>query len=472
MNLKKDGIYCMYLRKSRADVEAEQRGQYETLSHHMQILTELADRYGIKVYKIYKEIVSGDSIEDRPEVQKLLDEVSNGVYDGVLVTEISRLARGRTTDQGTVSETFLRSGTLIITPSKVYDPADEADETFFDFELFMARQEYKYIKKRMQRGRELSRKNGNWIFPKVPVGYQKDGLRLVPGEHSDIMKNALLDFAGGKRNLTDTTKMLQTLIPDRVWALSSTRYTITNPIYAGYHRRGSKQLTPSTLNVSEYYPVNCDPLISLEDHIQIVQRITPRPPRKNGTHMTNAFAGLIKCSQCGRALTVYTNHGRSRLAHRCGADNHGCICYSILYQDAYDSIVDKIIADLPDLTYTEEQSDYVQREIDSLQRQLDRARLIKQNLFQKLEDGLYTASEFKERKMIREKEIDALESRIAALNGKLKRPSAMFSTHDLISTLKNGDVKQVNDLLKLFISKIEYTRKTPGQPPDYVIYYK
>ena len=36
--------YCLYLRKSRADADAEARGEGETLSRHQKILLELAKK--------------------------------------------------------------------------------------------------------------------------------------------------------------------------------------------------------------------------------------------------------------------------------------------------------------------------------------------------------------------------------------------------------------------------------------------
>ena len=63
--------YVIYLRKSRADVEAEKLGEGETLTRHKKILTELAARKGLYVEKIYEEIVSGETIEARPEIQSL-----------------------------------------------------------------------------------------------------------------------------------------------------------------------------------------------------------------------------------------------------------------------------------------------------------------------------------------------------------------------------------------------------------------
>lgn len=67
--------YCIYLRKSRKDMEAEQQGAGETLARHRAVLTELAARRGLLIEYIYQEIVSGDTIDARPVMQQLLADV-------------------------------------------------------------------------------------------------------------------------------------------------------------------------------------------------------------------------------------------------------------------------------------------------------------------------------------------------------------------------------------------------------------
>ena len=54
--------YCLYVRKSRADAEAEARGEGETLARHIHALLDLAKRRHFDVTQIYKEIVSGETI--------------------------------------------------------------------------------------------------------------------------------------------------------------------------------------------------------------------------------------------------------------------------------------------------------------------------------------------------------------------------------------------------------------------------
>ena len=83
-----------------------------------------------KISQIFREVVSGETLSQRPEMQKLLAQVENNMYDGVLVMEVERLARGNSVDQGIIAQAFKYSNTLIITPTKVYDPQNEFDEEY------------------------------------------------------------------------------------------------------------------------------------------------------------------------------------------------------------------------------------------------------------------------------------------------------------------------------------------------------
>ena len=164
--------YCMYLRKSRKDSENPNFTDEEILSRHQQLLEETAERQGLQIATIYREIVSGDSIAGRPVMQQLLQEVRSGQWDGVLVVEIERLARGDTEDQGAVAKAFQYSGTQIVTPLKTYDPANEFDEEYFEFGLNMSRRELKTINRRLVRGRQASAKQGKYVGSVAPFGYE------------------------------------------------------------------------------------------------------------------------------------------------------------------------------------------------------------------------------------------------------------------------------------------------------------
>lgn len=209
------GEYSLYLRKSRADVEAELKGEGETLARHEKMLLELARRYGFSIGKIYREIVSGESIEERPVVQELLRDVESGKWKGVLVAEVERLARGDTIDQGRVAKSFKFSDTKIITPIKIYDPNNEFDEEYFEFGLFMSRREYKVINRRLQRGRVASVKEGKYVGSTPPYGYVRVKLEKEKGyslkknaEEADVVVNIFNMYAYDNLSMNEIAKLL------------------------------------------------------------------------------------------------------------------------------------------------------------------------------------------------------------------------------------------------------------------------
>ena len=192
--------YAMYLRKSRKDAAGE--SVEETLARHEQRLLQLAQQQGLVIGTVYREVVSGDSIAARPEMQRLLQAVQRGQYQGVLVVELERLARGDTKDQGVVAEAFQCSGTRIVTPAKTYDPDNEFDEEYFEFGLFMSRREYKTIKRRMQAGVRQSVGAGNYLPPCAPFGYDifcrgRRDRTLVPNGDAPVVRLIFQWYAAG-----------------------------------------------------------------------------------------------------------------------------------------------------------------------------------------------------------------------------------------------------------------------------------
>ena len=179
--------YLIYLRKSRSDLEAEAHGEGETLSRHEHTLLELAKRQHLNVTDIYREVVSGDTIAARPMMQRVLSEVEQGVWSGVLVMEVERLARGDTIDQGIIAQTFKFSGTKIITPIKTYDPDNEFDEEYFEFGLFMVAARSPRLR---QRGQMAVRSGPLWLSS----GKAQKRKGLLTRAHRGAGRNSPYDF--------------------------------------------------------------------------------------------------------------------------------------------------------------------------------------------------------------------------------------------------------------------------------------
>lgn len=286
-NVQASGTYAIYLRKSREDIEAEKYGEGETLARHEKILKTLAQKRGLAIGKIYREIVSGETISERKEMQKLLRDVENEMWTGVLVVEVERLARGDTSDQGRVAKAFKYSHTQIITPIKTYNPDNEFDEEYFEFGLFMSRREYKTINRRLQRGRELSVAEGNFLGNVPPFGYKKIKLTNKKGysleineDEAFIVREIFKLYAMEGNSIGYVTKKLNDMhLKPRIakeWNLSSVRDILNNPTYIGkvvWNRRKQRKRTKNG-HIIKSRPRNPDYLIYDGLHQPIIDTTT------------------------------------------------------------------------------------------------------------------------------------------------------------------------------------------------------
>jgi len=269
-NLDYTKNYGMYLRKSRKDLSCYTIE--EVLKRHKEQLLALATNYHIEISpeNIFEEIVSGETLEERPMIKKLLNEVENGKYAGIFVMEIERLARGDTIDQGIVARAFRYSNTKIITLLKVYDPKDEYDEEYFEFGLFMSRREYKTINRRLQLGRRKSVEEGKWVNSTPPFGWKRKkldkekGYILVREKQEAAIVRLIYDLYLG--NIESKTpygigKIAQYLNKiglspreKNEWSYSSVRVILTNPVHYGkivWGRRPSVKQFENTCNSKE-----------------------------------------------------------------------------------------------------------------------------------------------------------------------------------------------------------------------------
>lgn len=329
--------YLIYLRKSRADAEAEARGEGETLARHEKALFELARRQNLNVTQVYREVVSGETIAARPIMQKLLAEAERGIWAGVLVMEVERLARGDTMDQGFVAQAFKYSDTKIVTPMKTYDPNNEFDEEYFEFGLFMSRREYKAINRRLQRGRLASVKEGKYVANQPPYGYvrkklEKDkGYTLEPHpEQADVIRMIFELYTLGEKQEDGSRKRLgvslivrrlnQLKIPPTkgaLWVSASVRDILINPVYIGKVRwnwrpavkkmvDGQVMIERPRSSIDECVVVDGlhEGIIDPDVFAAAQEFITQNPPRPiNERHtVKNPLAGIVICGKCGRRM--------------------------------------------------------------------------------------------------------------------------------------------------------------------------
>lgn len=492
----------MYLRKSRTDDPA--LSVEEVLSKHEQMLNEWVERNipddnrKIPESNRYREVVSGETIESRPQVQELLRRMESPRVKAVLIVEPQRLSRGDLEDIGRLVKLLRYSNTLVITLQYTYDLRDERDRDMFERELKRGNEFLEYQKRIMGNGRLLSVQNGNYIGQKAPYGYKKvvikEGKRkchtLEPDpEQAPIVKMVFEMYAAGTSacQIAKTLRNMGVTTSDGgKWVTSSIRQMLTNDHYIGmvhWNRRKTVkvvedgEVVATRPRASDFlvYPGK-HPAIIGKDLWDTVQGIRGNlPPVKEKAKNANPFAGLVFC-QCGSRMSrrQYFRDGIERCSPRLLCDNQPecgtASCSLPEFTDAVIEALEAVIADF-DLKIdnaSDDSAELQERIILQLKKRLQELDRLEFSQWDKYtQEGMpkHIFDQLNE-KVIRERDEVLRELRDAqsAVPQKVDYAQKRETFVSAVSSLKNPDIsiKEKNLLLKQCIEKVVYNRKKKG----------
>ena len=491
-----------YLRKSQSDdplLTVE-----EVLANHEKILDEWAERFlGAKVpeHNKFREVVSGETMKERPGIQKVLRLIESPKYKAVAVVEPQRLTRGDGEEIGRLMKLFKYTDTLVITPQRVYNLRDEYDWDALKRELERGNDYLNYTKKILNRGRLLSVAAGNYIGNVPPYGYDKDkvmdGKRKCPTlkineEQADVVRMIFDMYVNkdmGRNQICHTLDSMHIKPPrGKHWSPEGMWNMLDNIHYIGKVRwnfrktmhiveEGEIKKTRPKARIGEYLIYDGKhPAIISEELFNAAQAKKGRNHRaKPNTKVRNPLASLLYC-RCGRAMSLrtYKSHDAApRLL--CDGQVH-CKTGSCLYDEMIDRVIqilEQCIEDF-EIRLTNDTGDSAKMHaklIKSLEQKLkdleakemaqwdlqadpDPSKRMPQHIFQKLNQQLLD-----EREEINQALCKAYESMPEPVDYGEK----VHRFRDALNALKDPEVdaQQKNTLLKQCIERIEYHREKP-----------
>lgn len=334
-SLNSDEI-LVYLRKSRSDdplLSVE-----EVLAKHETILKEWALHNldsAIPEDNIYREVVSGETLADRPEILKVLKRMESPHIKAILTVEVQRLSRGDLEDAGKLMKLLRYTNTLVITPYKTYNLTDEYDRDIFERELKRGNEYLEYQKKIMKRGRLLSVSQGNYLSPIPPYGYDRtvimDGKKKCPTLKINPQKAAVIRMIYDMYVNQDMgLKMICNYLNEHgiksdtggYWTAATLKDIIGNITYTGkvrWNRRGAVvSVEDSSITVTRprakdgkylIYDGKHDAIISDELFQAAMDKQGRNHRAKADTKIRNPLAGILYC-QCGKAMVYHPHKDR------------------------------------------------------------------------------------------------------------------------------------------------------------------
>lgn len=485
--------WIMYLRKSRQDSPDET--VEEVLAKHEGILQEWAKReLGREIPEncIYREVVSGESLAEREEIQRVLSRIESPYVAGILCIEPQRLSRGDLEDCGKLISTLLYTSTLVATPVMVYSMENKMERRFFQDELMRGRDYLDYTKEILLRGRIAAVKRGCYISRESPYGYSKIVIgkdhTLEPNENADVVRMIFdLYVNQGLTYYQICCKLNSMKIPaprGGEWKNDTIRKMLSNVHYIGKVSFNKIKRTISVENglriEKKLMQKPDDVIISEGKHAPIIdsdtfqraqERIGLNPAVRHNYDLQNPFSGVLYCAGCGRAI--------SRHPYKLAGLRLECRSKPKCYKSAkYEEVEKSIIAALEESELPSLQSkarsgagnsaDIQKRMLSRLEKQMDEYRQQEANQFDLLETGVYTLQRFKERNAIIRKKIEECEEQIreakATMPKSIDYSEKVSSLEKAIAALKNPEASATtkNKLLKNIVKRIELSTGETG----------
>ena len=501
---------AIYLRKSRADLEAEKNGEFETLDRHKSTLLNIARDKNLNIVEIKEELVSGESLVNRPKMMELLNEVKNGLFDAVLVMDIDRLGRGNMQDQGLILDTFKESNTKIITPRKIYDLSNEFDEEYSEFEAFMARKELKLITRRMQRGRIKSIEEGKFVATNPPYGYKikyqnKDRYLVVDDEKSEIVKiiyNLYSDGNGANKIASYLNSLGYKTTTGRTFYDKLIRDIIKNKVYCGYiswnttKRKGSKSSKTEKdswiIAKGIHEPIVSEDLWNKCNSIRSKRSISSTP----NNVLTNPLAGIVKCSLCG--YTLIAKSSTSKQKDGTNIYTKYMVCSNCLNRSTKLDILEKTIIESLERWLVGYKIDISENDIknnnstaikdynkmlSNLEKELDELAKQKDGLHDFLEKRIYDIDTYLNRSKNISDRIDTINDSIKHIKNEINKETEknqakikfLPSLEYLLDNYAISTIEEKNKLLKTVLDRVTYTKnhkKRDEYDFDIVLYPK
>ena len=325
-----------YLRKSQSDDPRLTVG--EVLAKHEQMLDDWMERNLPGLGKVpegnkYREVVSGETIDSRPEFLKVLRRIESPKIKAIKCVEPQRLSRGSLKDIGHLVELLRYSGTIVITMQYTYDLRDDRDRDLFERELMRGNEYLEYYKRIQQNGRLLSVQNGNYLGQHAPYGFKKitikEGKETCPTlephpDQAPVVKMIFEMYRDGLGMVRIADRLNELHLPSptgKKWSRESIPTILGNIHYIGKvrwnYRPNVKSVEDGVVVVkrprAEEYLVyeGKHPAIIEQELWDAVQAIRGKIPRnKKNTNGFNPLAGVMFC-KCGRVMSArpYKNKG-------------------------------------------------------------------------------------------------------------------------------------------------------------------
>lgn len=361
-----------YQRRSFDDGEAEESN---TIINQRKIIEDyLIDKKDIAVYKEYSDDGFTGTDFYRPGFQKMMEDITRGKINGVIVKDLSRIGRNYIEVGDFIDEIVPRYNLRLIAINDNIDSylnPECMNNIDIPIRNLMNENYAKDASKKMRSSLIASKKSGNFIGNIAPYGYLKDPddyhKLIIDKEVADIIKYIFSQVLEGKskteiaeilnrKHIPTPSKYLNSKYNKKVvnegekWTTMILDTILKNKVYEGtliqnkvgrishkIHNKVRKSENEWIINEEIHKPI-----IKPDIFNQVQEILYNRNARINKDGKLRKYNGYLKCSECDSSMyrSNKTKNGIKRYYYYCGTYKKKKTCNKhFIYEDEIDETV-------------------------------------------------------------------------------------------------------------------------------------
>ena len=373
-------ITAIYCRLSRDDDLA---GDSNSIIHQKDMLTRYARERNFPNVSVYSDDGWSGTNFERPDWKRLIADIEAGKIDCVITKDLSRLGRNYIEAGSYIEIFFPKHHVRYIAITDGVDSLTRQEMDITPFKNILNEMYSKDISKKVHSSYLLKAQKGQFTGCLAPFGYRKDPedknhllideetapiVRLIfgyalNGHGPNYIRRRLEEekipcptWWNRERGLRNTRTKWEKKDPENgryMWDFSVIKDLLMNPVYTGAIASQKKDYRFKIGTIGEKKPEDWivvegqhEPLIDRMS-FDIVQNKLKSRQRPGQTNEISLFAGLIKCGECGKSLTIrYTNAKHPQQIYSCKTYNafgkNHCTQHRIDYDTLYSHVLRKI----------------------------------------------------------------------------------------------------------------------------------
>ena len=439
---------------------------------------------------------TGTSFE-RPDFKRMINDLSNGKINGVVVKDLSRLGRNYIEVGNYINDVFPKYCARFVAINDnidSYKDPESVNNIIVPFKNLMNDEYARDISNKVRSVLDNKKENGQFIGSFAPYGYIKDPKNkhnfIVDKDAEKVIKKIFQMILSGKSK-KEVVYMLNELkiLPPRLHKIESSIYNyslsdsirkwntkklddiLRNQSYTGDLIQGKRKKISHKIHKN--MRVNCDKWVVIENHHRAIiskkdfnrvqELIYERAIRVGKNNNYDLFTGHLRCNECGNNLILKKSKGYeyyycSTFLSKKNCSNHSYNKKKLeeeieIIINKYKKIINEMDRNIKEIisdTNINYDMEIIKTKMESNNKKIDNFILLKNDIKNDLKENLITEDEYWEYSAEYSKKIQELQKEQTELSNKLNENNNNNS-NEKQKWMKNiqqlGDSYELNKIL-------------------------